>query len=329
MKCRHSSLIIRLVLCLLAAPVVAGAQQTPKVPRIGFLATIPLPVLSDRIEGFRQGLRELGYVESRNITIEFRSAEGKYERLPELAAELVREKVDVIVTTGQPAPDAARNATRTIPIVFAVIGDPVAEGVVASLDRPGGNITGLSSIASDVIGKQLELLKEVVPRLSRVAVLRDPAHRGHVKNVQQAEEASRALGLRLVVVDVDGAANLDGALRRMAAEGVDGALILRGGLFVHLRERLSNLAVKAALPTMWGHPEEAEAGGFMAYGTDVPALYRRAATYVDKILKGARTADLPVEQPTKFELIVNLKTAKALGLTIPASVLLRADRVIQ
>jgi putative tryptophan/tyrosine transport system substrate-binding protein len=311
-----------------AAPFGAHAQHAVKIPRVGFLTTVPLSSLSDRLGSFRHGLRDLGYVEGQNIRIVYRSAEGQYERLPRLAAELVRENVDVIVTTGQPAPEAARKATRTIPIVFAVVGDPVADGLVARLDRPGGNLTGLSSIAPDVVGKQLEILKEVVPRLSRVGIVRDPAHQGHLRIVQQAKGA-RALGLRVVVVDVDGASALDKAFRRMAAEGVQGALVLRGALFVHLRERLAELAIKAALPTMFGHPEEAEAGGLMAYGTDLPALYRRAAAYVDKILKGGKPSDLPVEQPTKFKLIINLKTAKALGVTMPPSLLLRADQVIE
>jgi putative ABC transport system substrate-binding protein len=268
-------------------------------------------------------------VEGRNINVEFRSAEGKYERLPSLAAELVGLNVDVLVTAGQPAPDAARKATRTIPIVFAVVGDPVAEGIVPSLDRPGGNITGLSSIGTHLVGKQLQLLKEAVPGLSKVALLLDPAHRGHLSAVEQAERDGRALGLRLIVVSIDRPPAIQGVVRRLAADGVQGAVVMRGGLFVSLRDRLADLTLRAGLPTIWGHPEEAEAGGLLAYGADVTTLYRRAASYVDRILKGARPGDLPVEQPTQFKLVVNLRTAKALGLTVPQSVLLRADEVIR
>lgn len=313
------------VTAVLATPLAAGAQQPAHMPRIGFLSTHSLAAFADRVGAFRQGLRELGYVEGQTITVEYRSAEGRYDRLPSLAAELVHDQVDVIVTTGPPAPAAAVNATRTIPIVVAV----GVDRHVASLARPGGNVTGLSSRAQELVGKQLALLKEAVPRLSRVAVLRDPAHPGHVRDVQEAQKAARTLGLDLVVIDVQDRAALGGAFHRMAAEGVEGALVLRGGRFVRLREPLVDLTVRAAVPTMFGHPEEAEAGGLLSYGMDVVENYRRAATYVDKILKGARPVDLPVEQPTKFELVINLKTAKALGLTIPPSLLLRADQVIQ
>jgi putative ABC transport system substrate-binding protein len=330
MKWGRAVLLILLVLGVLLVPLVADAQQPAKTPRIGFLAAVSLVALSDRVEAFRQGLRELGYVEGQTITIEYRSAEGKYDRLPALAAELVRKQVDVIVTAGPPAPDAALKATRTIPIVVAVGADSlVGSDGIASYARPGGNVTGLTSSARDLTGKQLALLREVVPRLSRVAVLRDPAHPGHAPAVQQAREAARTLGLQLVVIDVQSPAALDGAFRHMAAETVEGALVLRGGLFVRLRESLTGRAVQAAMPTMFGFPEDAEAGGLISYGTDGVDLYRRAATYVHRILRGAKPADLPVEQPTKFELVINLKTAKALGLTIPPSLLLRADQVIE
>lgn len=329
MKWGRAALLILLTLGVLLVPLVADAQQPANTPRIGFLAAVSLIALSDRVEAFRQGLRVLGYVEGQTITIEYRSAEGKYDRLPALAAELVRKQVDVIVTAGPPAPDAALKTTRTIPIVVAVGADSLVAGGIASYARPGGNVTGLTSSARDLTGKQLALLREVVPRLSRVAVLRDPAHPGHAPAVQHAREAARALGLQLVVIDVQSPAALDGAFRRMAAEGVEGALVLRGGLFVRLREALTGRAVQAAVPTMFGHPEDAEAGGLISYGTDAVDLYRRAATYVDRILRGAKPADLPVEQPTKFELVINLKTAKTLGLTIPPSLLLRADEVIE
>ncbi len=330
MKSGRAARLILLALGVLVAPLVADAQQPANTPRIGFLAAVSLVALSDRVKAFRRGLREFGSVEGQTITIEYRSAEGKYDRLPALAAELVRKQVDVIVTAGPPAPDAALKATRTIPIVAAVGADSlVGSGGIASYARPGGNVTGLTSSARDLTGKQLALLREVVPRLSRVAVLRDPAHPGHAPAVQQAREAARTLGLQLVVIDVQSPAALDGAFRRMAAEGVEGALVLRGGLFVRLRESLTGRAVQAAVPAMFGHPEDTEAGGLISYGTDAVDLYRQAAAYVDRILKGAKPADLPVEQPTKFELVINLKTAKALGLTIPPSLLLRADHVIE
>ncbi len=325
MRLRTIGLISTLVLGLLAGPLPAEAQKAKKIHRIGYLEVSRLR----GFEVFRQGLRDLGYVEGRNITIEHRSAEGKKDRLPELAAELVRQKVDVIMTAGQPAPDAARKATRTIPIVFGVVGDPVGEGLVASLNRPGGNLTGLSSMIPDLAGKQLEIFKEVVPRLSSVAVLQNPAHRAHPIGVRSAEVAARALGLQIVVIDVGSAAALDGVFRRMVAERVGGVLVMRGSLFIRHRARIAELAVKAGLPTMFGHGFEAEAGGLVAYGADVLALFRRAATYVDKILKGAKPADLPIERPTKFELVINLKTAKKLGLTIPPEILIRADKVIK
>ncbi len=329
MRLRTIGLISALFLGLLAAPLPAEAQQAPKMPRIGFLNPIPLSANWPRIEVFRQGLRELGYVEGQNITIEYRSVEGPNDWLSELAADLVRQKVDVIVACCQPAVDAARKITRTIPIVVVVTADYVGQGLVVSLRRPGGNVTGLSAMAPELMGKQLELFKEAVPRLSRVAVLRNPAHRGHPAMVQQAEEAARALGLRLVVIDVSSTAGIHGAFRRIEAEGVEGILVLRGGLLRRNKARIVELANTAVLPIMFGHRDEAEAGGLMAYGTDTSALYGRAATYVDKILKGANPAELPVERPTKFYLVVNLKTAKALGITIPQSILFRATEVIK
>jgi putative ABC transport system substrate-binding protein len=255
------TLLFLVTLGVLLAPLTAEAQQPAKTPRIGFLAHVPLAALSDRVEAFQRGLRELGYMEGQNITVEYRSAEGRYERLPALAAELVRQQVDVIVTTGPPAPDAALKATRTIPIVVAGGADTlIVRGAVASYARPGGNVTGLSSSARDLIGKQLALFREVVPGLSRVAVFQDPAHPGHAPAVRQAQKAARTLGLQIAVIDVKGPAALDDAFRRIAAGGVEGALILRGGLFTRLRERLTDLAVKATLPTMFGHAEDAKGG---------------------------------------------------------------------
>jgi len=314
---------------LLAAPLAAEAQAPAKVSRIGFLSGQSPTDLARQLEAFRQGLRELGYVEGRNIAIEFRFAEGQPERLPALAAELVRLKVDIIVTSGPPAPLAAKQATTTIPIVFAVSNDPVAEHVVSSLARPGGNITGLTSIATEVVGKQLELLKEVAPKVSRVAVLRNPRNHGHPLTLRQAEGAAQALGLQLHIMQAGSPAEIDAAFAAMRSERAGGILVLRDPLFLGQRTQIAALAAKSRLPAAYGFREATEAGSRMAYGASVPFMYRSAATYVDKILRGAKPVDLPVEQPTKFELVINLKTAKALGLTIPQSLLLRADQVIE
>jgi putative ABC transport system substrate-binding protein len=237
--------------------------------------------------------------------------------------------VDVIVTAAPPAPEAAKQATSTIPIVFTVTGDPIAEGLVASLARPGGNITGLASISGEVVGKQFELLKEVAPKVSRVAVLQNPSNQTHHHTLRQAEGAARALGMQLHIVQARTPPEIDAAFAAMRSQRAGGVLVLRDPLFLDQRTQIAALAAKSRLPAVYGFREEAEAGGLMAYGANVPLMYRRAATYVDKILKGAKPADLPVEQPTKFELVINLKTAKALGLTIPPSLLQRADEVIQ
>ena len=271
----------------------------------------------------------MGYVEGRTIAIEYRLSEGRPERLPALAAELVRLKVDVIVTAGPPAPLVAKQATTTIPIVFAISNDPVAEGVVSSLARPGGNITGLTSIAPEVVGKQLELLKEVAPKVSQVAVLRNPSNQGHPLTLRQAEGAARALGLQLHIMQAGSPGEIDAAFAAMRSERAGGILVLRDPLFLGQRTQIAALAAKSRLPAVYSFREAAAAGGLMAYGASAPFMYRRAATYVDKILKGAKPADLPVEQPSKFELVINLKTAKALGLTISPSLLQRADEVIQ
>jgi ABC-type uncharacterized transport system substrate-binding protein len=317
-----------LALTALSAPNRARAQQAAKVPRVGFLS--PLSLATDtRLESFLQGLRELGYVDGQTIAIKFRFGDGKPERLSGLAAELVRLKVDVIVATAQASTEAARRATGTIPIVFAVVGDPVAVGLVASLARPGGNVTGLASVAPDVVGKQLELLKEVAPGLSRVAFLQNPNNPGHPVVLRQAEAAARTLGLQLHAVQARTPAEIDAAFAAMRSQRSGGVLVGRDALVLQQRAQIAALAAKSRLPAVYGFRENAEAGGLMAYGANVSAMYRRAATYVDKILKGAKPADLPVEQPTKFELVINLKTAKALGLTIPQSVLGRADEVIR
>jgi len=317
-----------LTLGVVAAPLAPEAQAPVKVPRIGFLS--PLSRADDpRIEAFLQGLRDLGYVDGRTIAIEYRFAEGRPERLPALAAELVRLKVDVIVTAAPAATEAAKRTTGTIPIVFGVSGDPVAVGLVASLARPGGNITGLASIAPEVVGKQLELLKEVAPKISRVAILLNPSNPGHPVVLRQAEAAARALGMQLHTAQARTPPEIDAAFAGMRGQRADGVLVVRDALVLARRTQIAALAAKSRLPAVYGFRENAEAGGLMAYGANVPLMYRRAATYVDKILKGAKPADLPVEQPTKFELVINLKTAKALGLTIPPSLLQRADEVIQ
>jgi putative ABC transport system substrate-binding protein len=315
---------------LLAIPLVAEAQPTPaKVPRIGFLSASSPNDSPHLLDAFRQGLGELGYVEGQTIAIEYRFAEARPERLPGLAAELVRLKVDVIVVQGAFVAEAAKQATSTVPIVFGATGDPVGTGLVASLARPGGNITGLASIAPEVVGKQLELLKEVAPKVSRVAVLQNPSNHTHPFALREAEGAARALGLQLHIVQAGSPAEIDAAFAAMRSQRVGGILVLRDPLFLGQRTQIASLATKSRLPAVYGTREAVAAGGLMAYGASVPLMYRRAATYVDKILKGTKPGDLPIEQPTKFEFVINLKTAKALGLTIPPSLLGRADEVIQ
>jgi len=316
---------------LLAAPSAAEAQQAAKVARIGWLAVNLAPNLH-LSEAFRQGLRDLGYVEGRNLVIEYRDAEGKLERLPALAAELVALKVDVIVAGGTLAALAATQATKTIPIVFASAIDPVTSGFVTSLARPGGNVTGLSILAPELVGKCLEQLTQAVPGVSRVAVLWPPGGQGErtEKDMQKAAEvAARALGVRLQFVEARGPGDFDRALSDMTRARAGALTVLPSTMFFIERRRLVALAAKHRLPAVYPSREFVDAGGLMAYGSDLADMLRRTATYVDKILKGAKPGDLPVEQPTKFELVVNLKTAKALGLTIPQSLLQRADEVIK
>jgi ABC-type uncharacterized transport system substrate-binding protein len=308
------------------------AQQAAKVARIGWLA-LKLEPRSHLREAFLQGLRDLGYVEGRNVVIEYRDAEGKFERLPALAAELVALKVDVIVVpVGTPTVLAAKRATSTLPIVFTTIADPVTSGLVTSLARPGGNVTGLSLLSPELVGKCLELLTQAVPGVSRVAVLWQPGALGERTDkamLKGAEGAARALGVRLQFVEARGPDDFDRAFSNMTRARAGALTVLPSGMFFNERRRLVDLAAKHRLPAVYPWRGFVDAGGLMAYGPDGADLYRRAATYVDKILKGAKPADLPVEQPTKFDLVINLKTAKALGLTIPQSVLLRADEVIQ
>jgi putative ABC transport system substrate-binding protein len=319
--------IMTLTLSFLAAPLAAGAQQAGRIPRIGLLwSGAPSDPYA---QAFRQGLQELGYVEGKSIVLEDRSAEGRPDRLPTLAAELVRLQVDVILAAESETIRAAWQATKTIPIVMATSGDPVGLGVVASLAHPGGNVTGLSSISTELAGKRLELLKGLVPGVTRVAFVWNPDNPVQARMFTETEVAARSLGVQLQSLKVRGPSELDGALSAMTQERA-GALIVVVDLllFAHMR-RIADLAVVSRLPAIAQRKEFAEAGGLMTYGPSYAGLFRRAATYVDKILKGAKPADLPVEQPTKFELVLNLKTAKALGLTIPPSVLFQADEVIQ
>ena len=299
-----------------------------RVPRIGFLTASP-SVFPGRIEAFRQGLRELGYVEGKNIVIEWRYTEGKLDRAPALAAELVRLKVDIIVSSGPTLTDILKEATTTIPIVMGYHTDPVGTGLVASLARPGGNITGLSVLSPELGGKRLEILKEVVPKLSRVAVLGSSTLPGNAETLKETELAAGALGVKLQFVDVLSPKDIEAAFRGAVKGRADAVLAQGSGILNAHRTQVADLAVKSRLPAMYYAAEFVEAGGLMFYGVDFPDLHRRAATYVDKILKGAKPAELPVEQPKKFEFIVNLKAAKQIGLVIPPNVLVRADKVIK
>jgi len=320
------------VLCLLATAVLgfvylAEAQQVKKVARIGFLRQGP--PTDPQVEAFRRGLHDLGYVEGKNILIEYRHTEGKPDRLPLLAAELVRLKVDIIVVSGGLATSAAKNATREIPIVMAIAGDPVGSGHVASLGRPGGNITGLTNLAPELGGKRLELLKEVIPGLSRVAILADPTNPIFALQLREVESAAQALKLQLQILEVREPNDFDSAFGA-AKKGRAGAVgTLASAFLAGHRKKIVDFAEKSRLPTMYHTSGFVEVGGLMSYGVNNVDLYRRAAIYADKILKGVKPADLPVEQPTKFELVINLKTAKQIGVTIPPNVLARADKVIK
>ena len=315
---------------LLAAPLAAEAQQTGKVYRVGIILGGGRPDTVQVAEAFRQGLRDLGYVEGRNLSIEYRFAEGRLDRVPKLAAELVRVKVDVIFAPGTAAAQAAMKSTATIPIVIATAGNPVGDRLIGSFARPGGNVTGLTMLAGPELGgKYLELLKEASPGVSRVAVLWNPLTAPHTGLLKEAGTAARAFGLELQSVSAQRPDEIEGAFAAISRAHADGLIVLPDANFLYLRGQIAELASKSRLPTMYGFREHAEAGGLMSYGASLPDLFRRAAGYVDKILKGAKPADLPVEQPTTFELVINLKTAKALGLTIPTSLLQRADEVIR
>ncbi|HEY7316334.1 MAG TPA: ABC transporter substrate-binding protein [Candidatus Binatia bacterium] len=307
-----------------------NAQQPTKIPRIGYLTGATPDGQSARIEAFRQGMRELGYVEGKNIVVEYRYAELKPDRLPALAAELVRLKVDVIVTSATGMTRAAKNATNTIPIVFKQDGDPVANGFVASLARPGGNITGLSNLSPEISGKQLELLKEIIPKLSRVAVMGTSAtNPSNAQQLREIELAAGAFKVKVQYLAVLSSQDIETAFQAAGKGHAEAVLVLPGSIFNSHRTQIAKLAAKSRLPAIYSHSGYVVDGGLMTYAASQRDLDRRAATYVDKILKGAKPTDLPVEQPTKFEFVINLKAAKQIGLTIPANVLARADRVIR
>jgi putative ABC transport system substrate-binding protein len=331
---QHSNIPIARIFWLLCAVLFAlcrsaNAQQPKKVHRIGFLSTPSSSVISGRIEAFRQGLRELGYVEGKNIVIEYRHAEGRVDRLPALAAELVRLQLDAIITSGPQPVRPMREATATIPIVFAFDDDPVGSGFVASLARPGGNITGLSTQGAELIGKQLNLLKEIIPKLSRVAILGSSTRPGTAQAFMEAQLAAPALGVQIQYLEVADPKDIEIAFQAATQRRADAVVVLGSPLLNSHRSQITGLAAKNRLPATYSRPEYVEEGGLMTYGANINDLFRHAATYVDKILKGAKPADLPVEQPKKFEFIINLKAAKQIGLTIPPNVLARAERVIR
>jgi putative tryptophan/tyrosine transport system substrate-binding protein len=323
----NSAILLGAILLALCSSAIA--QQPKRIPRIGFLGGVMPGAVAARIDAFRQSFRELGYVEGKNIVIEYRYAEDKLDRLPTLAAELVRLNVNVIVTGGPGSTRASKEATSTIPIVMAQDIDPVATGFVASLARPGGNVTGLATFAPEISGKQLELLKETVPKISRVTALGTSTTPGSALMLKEVENAAAALGLKFQYLDVLDAKEIEPAFRAASKGKADAVLVLYSSVLNSHRAKVVDLATKTQLPVVYPFAEFIEAGGLMNYGVSFNDLYRRAAVYVDKILKGAKPADLPVEQPTKFEFIINLKAAKQIGLTIPPNVLARADRVIR
>jgi ABC-type uncharacterized transport system substrate-binding protein len=314
---------------LIAVPLAAGAQPAGKVARVGFLGNSTAALEANLVGPFREGLRDLGYVEGQNVRIEYRWAEGKYERFPALIAELAALKIDVLVTAGTPAALAVKKAAPTFPLVMVAVGDPVATGLVADLGRPGGNMTGLSSIAPDLEGKRLELLREVTPRLTHVAVLWNPANSFHVGSLKETRAAAQVLGIKVLALAVRSAEQFADAFAAIERERPGGLVVLADRVFLHHRARIADFTLHHRLPGVNAHREMVDAGGLMSFGPNYADLHRRAATYVDRILKGARAADLPVEQPSTFELIINLKTARALGLTIPPAVLARAAQLVE
>jgi putative tryptophan/tyrosine transport system substrate-binding protein len=328
MKKKITVLTLSAMFLALCFPV--SAQQPTQVPRIGYLSTGSPSVSSTNLNAFRQGLRDLGYIEGKNIALEIRWAEGSAERVPDLALELVRLKIDVLLVGGGTATALrVKKVTNTVPVVFTLVSDPVGDGLVASLARPGGNLTGLSSVSEDLVGKRLELLKETIRKLSRVAVLLDPKDPANVDSFKEIEAVGKSLGVRLQALEVRRPDEIESAVRLATRAKAGGVLVLPTSLLVNQRKRIAELAINHRLPTMFATSQFMDAGGLMSYGPDHADLYRRAATYVDKILKGAKPADLPVERPMKFEFVINLKTAKQIGLTIPPNVLARADKVMK
>jgi putative ABC transport system substrate-binding protein len=308
-------------------PFAASAQ--PKISRVGFMGNSTAALEANLVGAFRDGLHELGYEEGRNIIIEYRWADGKYERFPALVAELIAAKVDVIVTAGTPAALAVKKATTTVPLVMVAVGDPVGTGLVPSLARPGGNLTGLSSIAPDLEGKRLDILREVVPTLSHVAILFNSLNPFHVASMRQAHAAAQAMGIKLQQHDIRKSEDLDGAFAAIRNERPDALLILADRVFLHNRQRMMDFTEEQHLPNINAYTELVEAGGLMSYGPSYEDMHKRAAIYVDKIIKGAKPADLPIEQPSKFTFNINLKVAKALGLSVPSSLVTLADKVIE
>jgi ABC-type uncharacterized transport system substrate-binding protein len=322
------TVLTAVVLLLLAPPIAPEAQPPAKVVRIGAL-TVGLPRATPAVEAFLQALRELGYVEGRNMVLEFRFAEGRIDGLPALASELVRLQVDVIVTEGNAAALAAKHATSTIPIVMAIAADPVKAGVVASLSRPGGNITGLTAIDPELSGKRVDLLKEAVPKIALVAVMWNPSNPASADLLRETEAAARSLGIQVQGIEVRNPAELEGAFKAVTNAHPSALITIGDGMLSSLRTRIVDFALKSRLPAIFHAREFAEAGGLMSYGSNPADSIRRTAVLVDKVLKGTKPADLPIEQPTKIDLVINLKTARALGLTIPPSLLLRADQLIE
>ena len=322
-----ASLLTSVMLLLMAPVGILPAQE--RIPLIGYLSSLPQTAESTRIQSFRRGLRELGYVEGKDIQIEYRWAEGNFSRLRVLAAEILRLKPDVIVTGGPTATRPAKEATSTIPIVMSFDSDPVGSGFVANLARPGGNITGLSSLSPEIASKQLELLREIIPKLSRVMVLGTSTNPGNGQAVEQTEVAARAFGIELQYTDLLSIEEIETAFSNAVKFRADALLMLSSPVTISHRKRVTGTAAKSRLPTIYARPEFVDDGGLITYSASINALFHRAAAYVDKILKGAKPAELPVEQPTKFDFVVNLKTAKQIGLTIPPHVLARADRVIR
>jgi putative tryptophan/tyrosine transport system substrate-binding protein len=318
---------ITLVGSAVAWPLAAHAQQ--KIPRIGFMGNSTAALETNLVDAFREGLRELGYEEGRNIAIEYRWADGNYDRFPTLAEELIAAKVDAIVTAGTPAALAVKRATTTVPLVMVAVGDPIGTGLVSSLARPGGNLTGLSSIAPDLEGKRLQLLREVVPALSHVAMFVNSLNPFHVSSMKQARAAAQAMGIKLQLHDIPKSEDLDDAFAAIRKERPDALLILADRVFLHNRQRMMDFTNEQRLPNVNAYKELVEVGGLMSYGPSYEDMHKRAAIYVDKILKGTKPADLPIEQPSKFTFIVNLKAAKALGVTVPSQLLGLADQLIE